>query len=547
MTQINYHTPQEAKALFGRGGEFAVLDVREQEEFSRSHMLLASCAPLSRLEMMVLDLVPCKCAPVVLVDSGEETGPSAQGRAERAATVLAGLGYEKPLVLKGGMKAWLEAGYVEVTGVGALTKGFGEYVEEEQHTPRLDPKEIKAIMDSGKPFVVIDVRPREEYSNMNIPGSINAPGCEVTYRIADLAPDPETTIIINCAGRTRSIIGTQTLRNAGIPNTVVALKGGTMNWQTFGGYPLEYGTQRRTAPPSPAALDIARKRAATVAEKYGISFIDAATLDAWQAESGKRTLYVFDVRQPEEFVGGHIPGSRSAQGGQLVQAMDEYAAVRGARFVLVDDTEVRAILTAHWLKQLGVPQVHVLRGGLGGSGLGARGLVRGEAPPALPPLPGVSLISAVTLAKRLSGNEPPLLINVGVSKIHRKGHIPGAVWVTRGYMERAKAAYPDAKSVIVTADSDAHVHFATQDAIKLWPDASVLALQGGNPAWAAGLSLEEGMPTALCAEDDVWYKPYTDLNVKKEAVQGYFDWEFGLVERIKKDGDVRFALVAPGR
>ena len=50
------------------------------------------------------------------------------------------------------------------------------------------------------------------------------------------------------------------------------------------------------------------------------------------------------------------------------------------------------------------------------------------------------------------------------------------------------------------------------------------------------------LPTALCAEDDVWYKPYTDLNVKKEAVQGYFDWEFSLVERIKKDGDVRFDL-----
>jgi rhodanese-related sulfurtransferase len=316
-----------------------------------------------------------------------------------------------------------------------------------------------------------------------------------------------------------------------------------MNWQ-LAGYSLEYGTQRGTAPPSPAALDIARKRSAAVAQKYGVSFVDAATLDTWRGEAVTRTLYIFDVRQPDEFAAGHIPGSRNAQGGQLVQATDEYAAVRGARFVLVDDTEARAIMTAHWLKQMGLAQVHVLRGGIGGSGFGRRGLERGEMPPTLPPLPSMPSISAAELAKRITAHTPPLLINVGTSANHRKGHIPGAIWVTRGYLERARAGYPDAKSVVVTADSDAHARFAAEDAAALWPGAAVMSLQGGTPAWAAaGLSLEEGMPTALCAEDDVWYKPYTDINARPEAMQGYFDWEFGLVERIKKDGDVSFALV----
>jgi len=539
MPTIQYCTPKDAKALCGSQGEFAVLDVREQEEFSRSHMLLASCAPLSRLELMVLDLVPCKRVPVLLVDSGEETGPP---RAQRAAAVLARLGYHNPLVLQGGMKAWLLAGYVGFAGVGALSKGFGEYVEEEQQTPRLEPERIKAVMDSGKPFVVIDVRPSDEYAAMNIPGGVNAPGCEVTYRIADLAPDPEATVIVNCAGRTRSIIGTQTLRNAGIPNPVMALKGGTMNWQ-LAGYALAYGTKRSTAPPSPKALDIARQRAAGVARKYGVSFVNATTLEAWREQADTRTLYIFDVRQPEEFIAGHIPGSRNAQGGQLVQATDEYAAVRGARFVLVDDTEVRAIMTAHWLMQMGLPEVHVLQGGLGGSGLGGKGLEQGVAPPRLPAPPAVPEITAAKLKEQLATGRPPLLVNVGLSKTHRKGHIPGAVWVARGYLERAKAVYSDAKNVILTADSDIHARFAAEDAAILWPKAAVWALRGGNPSWpATGASLEEGMPTALCAEDDVWYKPYTDTNAKPEAMKGYFDWEFGLVERIKKDGDVRFSL-----
>ncbi|MDR2573244.1 MAG: hypothetical protein LBC94_02670 [Desulfovibrio sp.] len=540
MSQIQYRTPQEIKALFAERGEFAVLDVREQEEFSRSHMLLASCAPLGRLEMMVLDLVPCAVVPVILVDSGEETGPS---RAERAARVLADMGYARPCVLKGGMKAWLEAGYVEFTGVGALSKGFGEYVEEEQHTPRLEPAAIKAIIDSGEKFAIIDVRPREEYNNMTIPGSSNAPGCEVTYRFADLVPDDETTVIINCAGRTRSIIGTQTLRNAGIPNKVVALKGGTMNWQ-LAGFTLEYGAVRRTAPPSPQALETARKRTAAVAQKYGIAFVDADTVQQWQAEAAAKTLYIFDVRQPEEFVFGHIPGSRNAQGGQLVQATDEYAAVRNARYVLVDDTEARAIMTAHWLKQMGLPNVHVLRGGLGGSGFGKKGLDRGEVSQAMPAVPEAALVKPLALRTQCAGATPPLVINVGVSKTHRTGHIPGAAWVTRGYLECARQAYPEATAIVLTSDTEAHARFAARDAARLWPEAAISVLAGGTPAWtAAELALEEGMQTALCAEDDVWYKPYTDINAKPEAMQGYFDWEFGLVERIKKDGDAHFALV----
>ena len=540
MPQIQYYTPQEAKALFAKRGEFAVLDVREQEEFSRSHMLLASCVPLSRLEMMVLDLVPCKKVPIVLVDSGEETGAP---RAERAAAVLSAMGYANPHPLKGGMKAWLAAGYVEFTGVGALSKGFGEYVEEEQHTSRLEPAEIKAIMDSGEKFVCIDVRPREEYNNMTIPGGNNAPGCEVTYRFADLVPDDTTTVIINCAGRTRSIIGTQTLRNAGVPNKVVALKGGTMNWQ-LAGFSLEYGAQRRTAPPSAAALDAARARVAAVAEKYAISFVDTTTVEQWQAEAEEKTLYIFDVRQPEEFVFGHIPGSRNAQGGQLVQATDEYAAVRNARYVLVDDTEVRSIMTAHWLKQMGLPNVHVLRGGLGGSGFGKKGLNRGDAPATLPAVPEVALVTALELRDKISGANAPLLLNVGVSKTHRAGHIPGAVWGVRGYLERAQQAYPGALEIVLTSDTEAHARFAAADAAKLWPKATVRALVGGTPAWkAADLPLEEGMQTALCAEDDVWYKPYTDINAKPEAMEGYFAWEFGLVERIKEDGDAHFALV----
>ncbi|MDR3043370.1 MAG: hypothetical protein LBU75_03795 [Desulfovibrio sp.] len=542
MNSLRRYSPQAARDLFCTPSAFALLDVREQEEFSRGHLLLASCAPLSRIEFLVEKLVPCRKIPVMLMDSGTE---GALSRAQRAASILASLGYEAPSVMEGGLAAWREAGFVTVTGVGALSKGFGEYVESVQQTPCLTPEEVKGMMDAGRNIAIIDVRPREEYANMHIPGGINAPGCEVTYRFADLVPDPQTQVIINCAGRTRSIIGTQTLCNAGIPNPVAALKGGTMNWQ-LAGFSLEYGSSPRTAPPSLQALESARQRAAAIAEKYGVSSVDAATVRQWQAEAENEPLYLFDVRQPEEYAAGHLPGSRNAPGGQLVQATDEYAAVRNARYVLIDDTEVRAIMTAHWLGQMGLPHVFVLQGGLGGSGLGRRGLEYGPEPEVAPPLPGKSgprEIDAQELFRQLNAAQPPLVVDVGFSNGHRAGHIPGAVWVPRGYLERARDAHPGATSVVLTSDSGPHAFFAAHDAVALWPRALVFHLENGTQGWTKqGFPLERGMVAPLSAEDDIWYRPYTDTNASPEAMRGYFTWEFGLIENILKDGSVKFRL-----
>lgn len=543
MESYRTYSPRKAKELFKSEEAFALLDVREQEEFSRGHILLASCAPLSRLEFLVEKLAPCKKTPVALVDGGNE---GAFSRARRAAAVLAHMGYLDVIVLEGGLAAWQEAGYVVATGVGALSKGFGEYVESVQQTPRLTPEEVRAMLDAETNMIIIDVRPIEEYANMHVPGAVNVPGCEITYRIFDLAPDPDTRVLVSCAGRTRSIIGTQTLRNAGIPNPVAALKGGTMNW-SLSGFPLEHGVSPRTAPPSADALDVARQRAAVVAARYGVCFVDAETVRQWRDEAGHNPLYLFDVRQPEEYVAGHLPGSRNAPGGQLVQATDEYAAVRNGRFVLIDDTEVRAIMTAHWLIQMGLPRVFVLKGGLGGSGFGRHGLAHGPepAPVFFPAADGRAprRLSPADLAGMRNSTKPPLLINVGLSNVHRKGHIPGAVWVPRGYLERAAEKYPSPFSVALTADSGPHALLAAHDATLLWPGSDIFVLDRGTPAWTdEGLRLETGMPQALSPEDDIWYKPYTDLNASPEAMRGYFDWEFGLVDKILEDGCVNFRL-----
>lgn len=536
-------SPRSLREILQSAGEFALLDVREQEEFSREHLLLASCAPLSHLEFLAPRLVPCRKTPVIVMDAGAADGLD---RAARAANSLRALGHADVRVLEGGLAGWKEAGGVTVNGVGALSKGFGEYVEVAQQTPRLAPREVKALLeDPDVPSVVIDVRPQAEYRRMNIPGSVNLPGCEVTYRLGEVVTDPDTTIVINCAGRTRSIIGTQTLINAGIPNRVMALKGGTMNWQ-LAGLTLEYGSERPVPMSTPQGRKLAEARIRRVAQRYNVRFADAAEVARWQAGAEARTLYLFDVRLPEEYEAGHLPGARSAQGGQLVQATDEYAAVRNGRHVLVDDDELRAIMTAHWLGQMGLPEVYVLRGGLAAAAprLAPEGLERGPEPRPHAPAPGNDAGIAPEKLRDLMAEKPgPLLLNVGASDRHRKGHILGAHWLARAWLPKAQARFPGAGHVVLTADAHDHAALAAGDARELWPGARVDFLSGGTPAWeAAGLTLQQGMPSALSPEDDVWYRPYTDIHASPEAMAGYFDWESGLVDKIRADGCVVFGI-----
>ncbi|MGH6916152.1 MAG: rhodanese-like domain-containing protein, partial [Geminicoccaceae bacterium] len=285
------------------GDEIALLDVREEALFGPEHILLAIHLPLSRLEPRAGWLVPRRDTRIVLCDGGD-------GLAQRAATILESYGYSSIAVLDGGVAAWRGAGYATFSGVNVPSKAFGEVVEHDYRTPSISPHELKAGIDAGDNMVVVDSRPLDEFRVMSIPTGTCVPGGELVYRIGALAPDPETLVVVNCAGRTRSIMGAQSLINAGIPNRVVALRNGTMGWH-LAGLALDHGRTRYVPEVSRGQAEDARARAAAVGARFAVPRIDRATLAAWQADPD-RTTYLFDVRSPEEFLAGHLPGSISA-------------------------------------------------------------------------------------------------------------------------------------------------------------------------------------------------------------------------------------------
>lgn len=346
-------SPQEVRRALLLRREIALLDLRPEARFATGHPLFAANLDSDRIAAEAAIRLPRRDVPIVLYDDGE-------GLVAPSAELLRGLGYTRVERLDGDLAGWVEAGYELFEDVNSYSKAFGELVEARRHTPSLAAGDVAALIEEKADIAILDARRPDEYATMNIPGSFSAPGAELVLRAGGAAPDPDTTVIVNCAGRTRSIIGAQSLINAGIGNRVVALRNGTIGW-TLAGQALEHGSDRHAIAGDPHE---ARARARAVAYRAGVRHLDAEDAAALVSDAA-RTLYRFDVRPAAEYEAGHIAGFRHYPGGQLVQETDMAAPVRGARILLADDVGARADMTASWLAQMGW-EVCVLDGGFDG-------------------------------------------------------------------------------------------------------------------------------------------------------------------------------------
>jgi rhodanese-related sulfurtransferase len=521
------------RAALADGAELALIDVRDNFVHARDgHILLSVSAPLNDLEIRMAGLVPRRQTRVVVYDGGD--GALAREAAKR----LTGFGYSDVSILEGGTQAWRAAGYEPFTGVHVIGKAFGEFVEHQYGTPHVSVRDLKARLDAGENVVVLDSRPEPEFRNFSIPGAIDLPGAELVYRFHAAVPDPSTLVVVNCAGRTRSIIGAQALINAGVPNKVVSLANGTMDW-LIEGLALDSGNANLAPRPAGAALEQAREAAARLTARFAIRHIDRATLDRFQkeAEAGHRSLYLLDVRTPEEFEAGHVHGSRSAPGGQLVQQTGQWVGTRNARIVLVDDADgVRAAITASWLNQINWGEVYVLANALDDS------LVTGpEAQPLAPPPPSVSAIDPATLNELLAGGQA-IVIDLGSSLAYEAGHVPGAHFAIRSRLVTAPDVLPGEGWIVLTSSDGTLAAFAAAD-LAANVDRPVYVLTGGTTAWrASGLPIETGAGRQVHPFEDVARSAYQIDGDRFAAFRKYLDWEIGLVAQLERDKTANFQI-----
>ncbi|MCR9256176.1 MAG: rhodanese-like domain-containing protein [Alphaproteobacteria bacterium] len=519
----------DAKTLMDRlldDEEIALIDVREAGVFGHRHAYLAVNIPLSRLEMRISDLVPRKSVRLVVMDDGE-------GLAETAAGKLARWGYSDVSVLPGGVGAWEAAGFEVFSGINVPSKAFGEFVEHTYDTPRLEASDLKAKLDAGEDLVILDSRPMSEFEKMNIPGGIDAPGAELVYRAGAMAPDPNTTVVVNCAGRTRSIIGAQSLINAGLPNKVYALKDGTMGWH-LAGFDLEHGNTRKAPAPAGEAAEAARRRAEKVAERFRVEKIDKETLDRFRAERNERSLFLLDVRDADEVAAGRLADAIPAAGGQVVQATDEYIGVRKARIVLCDDQAVRAVMTASWLVQMGWRDVYVYES------FDLEVLAGTPHRPQIPDLDGGIQALDLDAGERIVA-EGAQAIDVDSSLAFRdKGHLPGALHVQRARLAEASKNLPQASAYVLCSEDGVLARLAAAD-LKMFVNSDIYVLKGGTAAWrAAGKPLDFGLERALLAPTDHYLRAYDRQGGVEDAMRAYLSWEIELINQIEREPAAHF-------
>ncbi|MCJ8207832.1 cystathionine beta-lyase [Pseudomonas sp. RGM2987] len=507
-------TPGQLQQGLFDGQEIALFDVREHGQYGEAHLFFGVNLPYSRLELEVRRLAPNPRVRLVIYD--QDGGALAQRSAQR----LHALGYTNVQILEGGADGWERAGFQLFAGVHVPSKAFGEKVEEARHTPHVSARQLAEWQARGEPLVVLDGRPFEEYRKMTIPGSICCPNGELGYRVHDLVADEQTPIVVNCAGRTRSIIGAQTLIDLGIKNPVYALENGTQGWY-LEDLQLEHGSERRYADEvSTDKLPAQRLAAAQLAERAGAVTVEAGQVEQWAKEGG-RSLFLGDVRTAEEFAAGTLPGAQHTPGGQLIQSTDLYVGVRGARVVLFDNDGVRAPVIAAWLRQLG-HEAYVLAEGL------SSGLALPKTDVVLPqPLPLIGVQALVDALK----DDAVALIDLRPSMAYRKGHIAGARWSIRPLLAGAVAG--EQRPVVLVADDP---RVAALAALEL-PEAQrgLVRLLDGDGS-SAGLVLEQGVET-LPDEQCIDFLFFThDRHAgNKDAARQYLAWEIGLLAQMSAD------------
>jgi rhodanese-related sulfurtransferase len=517
----------ELKAALHDGNEVALLDAREEVPYHERHLLMAACVPPGRLEAIVPSSVPRLSTRVVWCDDGD-------GLAQRAAARMAALGYGDVAVLEGGIAAWEKAGHRVYGGVHVPSKAFAEVLEHAAHTPWITAEQLKGMMDRKESIALFDSRSFEEFHENSIPTAISVPGAELVYRFADLVPSPDTTVVVNCGGRTRSIIGAQSLIDAGVPNKVVSLRNGTQDWHLHG-YEVLRGSTAQAPAVSPAGAARARAAADFVARRFGVPRIDRATLAGLRAER-HRTTYVFDVRSAQEYAAGHVPGMKHIAGGQLIQETDRHAAVWGARVVLVDDDGVRAVMTAHWMKQMGWDaSALTIDMAIEGTGKG----------PWVVPVAGIvestPTIDVAALEACMGGGKTSV-VDVDWSKAYRNAHVRGAWFGLRTYLDALLAKLPTGDTVVFTSSDGRLAMLAAADAAPK-RSAPVFALAGGTQAWRdAGLPLESGETRMATPADDIRLKAREQKADVEEAMKAYLEWEIELANQMANDDDQRFQM-----
>ena len=511
---------RDLAALMGSEALYAVFDVRERGEFNACQISNATSLPRSQIEFRIAELVPDRRIPIAVYDEAE-------GRAELAAQTLVEFDYEDVSILEGGLPGWRREGLPTVSGVNVPSKVFGEKVHHERTVPEISPEELKILKERAVDLMLLDMRTPEEYGRFCIPGGLNVPGGDLILWADALSRKPETAVVVNCAGRTRSIIGAATLMRLGV-KSVRALRNGTMGW-VLAGLELESTPKREATVPPQESRQQAREMALRIAAEERIPWISARELI--DLMSRKDVTYLIDVRSESEYEAGRLPGSLNVPGGQAVQRTDDFVAVKNGRIVFISNQSARAVMTAYWYRQMGFRDVQVLQGGLeawrANGGSMESGVPQNE-PLGFAAAKKISRTLATSEANSLLKNSSVTALHVGSSADFAVAHLPGSKWISRGWLElKLRPLLTDRMRPIVLSCADGRNSTLAARTLAQMGYTETFVVNDGVQGWeGAGYSIEKGLDSCLAEPNDIVLSP--SIKGDKEAMRRYLEWEIKL-------------------
>ena len=513
----NIISDAELDVLLKGDAPFALIDVRESGEYNSSHIPGAALIPRRRIEFIIDESVPAKGVQIVVCDDDGR-------RALLAAATLERLGYTNVCILDGGVNRWSARDYPTEWGVNVPSKDFGEKLEVVYHVPEIDAEDLHERIERGDKLVILDTRTPEEFQRFCIPGGRSMPGGELALRITDVMNeiDDDTTVILNCAGRTRSITGTRVLQRMGIE--ALGLKNGTSGW-LLAGFELENGADRVGLPEvSEGGLAAAEEYAAQLAEEDGIRYLSPDALADLIARRDSEAVYLVDVRTDNEYTDGHIPGFRWWPGGQAVQRADDLAVVKNSTIVFCCDGRARATVTGSFYRQMGHKEVYAVDGGAPAWAASGRDLATGVERASVAGLGNAFRSAKLVSAQELNDNTPEVVLFVDTSQDFSGGHTPGAKWLSRSWLEIEIGGMVADKNtpVTVTCSTGRNSALAAVTLGELgYSDVSVL--EGGMAAWRqAGLPVEQGLTGIVRPPADI---NYLGVDRSYGEMMNYLRWE----------------------
>ena len=521
-------SPDELAALLEGDSPFALLDVRELGEYNQAHIPGACPLPRRLIEYRLPRLVPNLSTNVVVSDDDGR-------RAALAVGTLRKMGYTNVSILEGGINRWTSRGYDSEWGVNVPSKDYGERVQVERNIPEITAEELEAWISHNENFVLVDSRTPEEHNSFCIPGSRSMPGGELTLRVWDLMDSEDTPVVVHCAGRTRSIVGTSILHRMGVKN-VFGLRNGTMGWQ-LAGFDLERGSTRLTLDtPSESALQKAETHGRKVAAEDGVRYLRPEDLASFVANRKQQNVYLIDVRSIEEFEAGHVPGFWWYPGGQAAQESDNAVGVKAGHIVFCCDGVARASVTASLFRQIGYPNVYVLEGGT--TAWTRAGFSLQPGPDSYEPAlldEAHSRVESLSpdQARKLSESSDSTTLFVGTSAEFALGHPLGARWAPRGSLELIAAdTIPEKSTPVLLVTPEGRESLLAALTLLDSGYSQVYSLDGGARAWQSeGYPLETGLSGVMSPPNDL---VSTGSGRNFADAINYLRWEIELGHKYEK-------------